>query len=379
MKFARSKLSSAISASTSVTLSLAVLAVIACPLAMADDYDGWYVGGNVGQSRSKIDNAQVSESVLGAGSASTITSEDNHDTGYKVFGGYQINKNFGVEGGYFDLGKFGFNATSTVPAGTLNGKMEVKGLNLDLVGTLPVTEKFSVLGRVGATYAETEDRFSGTGAVSPADPSPSKREADYKYGLGVQYDFTESLGMRAEAERYRINNAVGNKDNVDLLSVGLVYRFGGSKPAPVAVAAAPAPMPEPVVVKPQAPTKVSFSADSLFDFAKDTVKPAGKQELDKFAADLRGSDFEMITVTGHTDRIGSHDYNMKLSTRRAEAVKSYLVETGGIPAGKITAKGIDGAEPVTKPGDCVGKKATKQLIACLQPDRRLEVEVSGTK
>ena len=84
-------------------------------------------------------------------------------------------------------------------------------------------------------------------------------------------------------------------------------------------------------------------------------------------------------VTGHTDRIGTHAYNLKLSTRRAEAVKTYLVESAGIPVGKIAVKGVDGADPVTKPGDCVGKKATPKLIACLQPDRRVEIEVTGTR
>lgn len=98
-----------------------------------------------------------------------------------------------------------------------------------------------------------------------------------------------------------------------------------------------------------------------------------------FAADLRGANFDVITVTGHTDRIGSHAYNMKLSTRRAEAVKSYLAQSAGIPAGRIAARGTDGSDPVTKPGECKGKKATKALIACLQPDRRVEVEVSGTR
>lgn len=70
---------------------------------------------------------------------------------------------------------------------------------------------------------------------------------------------------------------------------------------------------------------------------------------------------------------------MKLSTRRAEAVKTYLVESAGIPADKIAATGINGSEPVTKPEDCKGNKVSKALIACLQPDRRVEVEVSGTK
>ncbi len=376
MKFAKSKLSRALFTGTTGTLSLMVLAAIASPFAMADD-DGWYVGANVGQSRAKIDDARISSSLLGGGFSSTSVYDNKHDTGYKIFGGYKVNKNFAVEGGFFDLGDFGFNAT-TVPAGTLNGKINIKGMNLDLVGMLPITEKFSAFGRVGATYAEAKDQFSSSGLVSVYNPDPSKRAANYKYGLGVQYDFTTALGMRAEAERYRINDAVGNQGDVDLVSLGLVYRFGGSKPsAPVAVAAAPTP--EPVTVRPPVPTKVSFSADSLFDFAQDGVKPAGKRELDKFAADLRGSDFAVITVTGHTDRLGAHEYNMKLSARRAEAVKRYLVESGGIPASKITAKGMDGAEPVTKPGDCVGNKATRKLIACLQPDRRVEVEVSGTK
>ena len=113
-------------------------------------------------------------------------------------------------------------------------------------------------------------------------------------------------------------------------------------------------------------------------FAKDIVKPAGKQALDQFAAELKGSHFDVITVTGYTDRIGSQDYNMKLSTRRAEAVKYYLVQSGGIPADKITARGADGSDPVTKPDDCVGPRSPK-LIACLQPDRRVDVEVVGTR
>ena len=70
---------------------------------------------------------------------------------------------------------------------------------------------------------------------------------------------------------------------------------------------------------------------------------------------------------------------MKLSQRRADAVKTYLAESAGIPADKISANGKDGSDPVTKPGDCTGTKATKKLIACLQPDRRVEIEVSGTR
>lgn len=380
------------SAKTSVTLGLMALATVASSGAMAADA-GWYGGINAGQSRATIDDERITRNLLGSGFTGVSIVDDEKDTGYKLYGGYKFNRNFALEGGYFDLGKFGFTAT-TVPAGTLTGSIKLRGFNLDAVGILPITEKLSALGRVGINYAEAKDTFSGTGAVNVLNPNPSKRDTNYKYGLGMQYDFTESLGMRVEAERYRINDAVGNKGDVDLFSIGLVYLFGGKTPspapyvaaaAPVAVAPAavvvaepPPPPPAAVVVAPM-PRKVAFSADSLFGFDKSTVTPEGKQHLDKFAADLRGTNFDVITVTGHTDRIGGQAYNMKLSTRRAEAVKSYLVESAGIPAGKIAAKGTNGTDPVTRPGDCVGQKATPKLIACLQPDRRVEVEVSGTK
>nr|MDP2192160.1 outer membrane beta-barrel protein [Rhodoferax sp.] len=393
MKLANAKLARA-----SGKLSLVALAVIASSFAMADD-SGWYVGANVGQSSAKIDDARITSGLLGSGFTTTSITNDERDTGYKLYGGYHLNKNFALEGGYFDLGRFGFNAT-TNPAGTLSGNIKLRGLNLDAVVTLPITEKFSAFGRLGVNYAQARDSFVGTGLVNVPNPNPSQRDTNLKVGLGLQYAFTDSLAMRAEIERYRINDAVGNKGDVDLVSVGLVYRFGAKATTPVVRAAAPepvyvAPAPRPVAVIPPppppppppmpmpppmpVPTRVTFSADSLFDFDRASIKPAGQRDLDKFAADLKGVNFDVIKVTGHTDRIGSHAYNLKLSTRRAEAVNNYLVVSAGIPAGKIAVKGVDGADPVTKPGDCVGKKATPKLIACLQPDRRVEIEVTGTR
>ena len=389
MKLARTKLARA-----SGKLSLIALSLVTSSIAMAND-TGWYLGVNVGQSRAAIDDLRITSGLLGGGFTTTSISDDDRDTGYKLYGGYQFNKNFSVEGGYFDLGGFGFDAT-TIPVGTLSGTIKLKGLNLDVVGSVPITEKFSAFGRIGVNYAEARDSFSGTGLVHVLNPSPSQSDTNLKLGLGLQYALTESLAMRAEVERYRINDAVGNKGDIDLASVGLVYRFGVKtpKPAPRAVAPEPvyvAPAPQPVAViqppppppppppKPIAPTKVTFSADSLFDFDKAAIKPGGQRDLDKFAADLRGINFDVITVTGHTDRIGSHAYNMNLSLRRAETVKGYLVESAGIAADKIVAKGVDGAYPVTKPGECQRNMASKALITCLQADRRVEVEVSGMR
>lgn len=381
---------------TAQTLGLMAVTAIASPFATAND-TGWYLGGNVGQSRATIDNVRINSSLLAGGFTSTTITNSDKPTGFKIFGGYQLNRHFALEGGGFDLGRFEFVAT-TIPAGTLTGTMKLKGAYLDLVGILPLTEKFSVFGRVGANHAKATDTFRGTGRVRVLNPDPSKSDTNIKFGAGLQFAFSERLAMRAEVERYRIDDAVGNKGDIDLASIGLVYRFGRKVvvhtpratapepfvPSPVAVAPAPAPVvvipaPQPAPVIPPQPRRVTFSADALFDFDKSTLKPAGKQALEKFAGDLRGTQYDVITITGYTDRIGSDAYNAALSGRRAESVKSYLVDPAGIPAGRLSFRGAGEANPVTKPGECKGNNATKPLISCLQPDRRVEVEVSGTK
>src|SRR5208283_4569505 len=137
------------------------------------------------------------------------------------------------------------------------------------------------------------------------------------------------------------------------------------------VVAAP---PEPVVAAPPAPMpqKFTYSADALFDFDKATLRDAGKMKLDDLANALRDQQYNGIHVTGYTDRIGSDAYNQGLSVRRAEAVEHYLIDKG-VPADRIGAEGRGKSDPVT--GDtCKGIRG-KKLIDCLQPDRRVEVEV----
>lgn len=384
-------------------LSILALALCASPWVLAQEAPGWYGGLSAGTSTSKIDDARITSGLLGTGISTSSIVDRDQDHGYKVFGGYSFNKNFAVEGGYFDLGKFGFTA-NTVPTGTLNGNIRLRGLNLDMVGTLPVSERLSVIGRLGLNYAEAADDFTGTGAVNVLNPNPSKRDTNPKIGIGLQYDFTESVGLRLEAERYRVNDAVGNRGDIDLLTLGLVFRFGAPTPPPaparplaepvtrtaplpestVAAVAEPVatPAPAPVAVvesPPPAPIKVTLAADSMFDFDKAMIKPEGKAHLDRLIKDLRGVNFDAIKVTGHTDRIGAAAYNMKLSTRRAEMVQAYLVENLGIPAQKVTAVGVGSTEAITQVGDCPKGMPSKELIACLQPDRRVNVEVLGTK
>jgi len=348
---------------------------------------GWYAGVNGGQSEATIDNQRISSGLLGDGLTTASINDNDRDAGYKLYGGYQFNNYFAIEGGYFDLGKFGFTA-DTRPLGTLNGTTRLRGLNVDAVGTLPLIYQLSAFGRVGANVSQASDSFNGSGAVYVTNPHPSQHSTNLKVGAGLEYAFTRALGLRLEVERYRIEDGVGNKGDIDLVSVGLVYRFGADARVPDAVVVADVPPPPPPYVPPPPPPpaapppvrmKSVLSADSLFDFGAATVKPAGQQALNQFLGGLKGANYDVITVSGYTDRLGPKGYNQGLSERRANAVKNYLVTTGGIPAERIVARGMDGSNPVTRPDQCEGSRATQQLIACLQPDRRVELEVSVSK
>jgi OmpA-OmpF porin, OOP family len=134
----------------------------------------------------------------------------------------------------------------------------------------------------------------------------------------------------------------------------------------------PAPTPPPART-----VTVNFETEPLFNFDKSEVRGDQRSKLDEFISSLSGTQYDSISVAGHTDRIGKDAYNQKLSERRAQAVKEYLVSKG-VPAGKIQDEGKGKADPVS--GDACNKvRARKKLIACLQPDRRVEVSVTATK
>ena len=145
------------------------------------------------------------------------------------------------------------------------------------------------------------------------------------------------------------------------------------------VAAAPAAEPTRPAATRVTPSenKVKLAADTLFDFDKAVLKPEGKARLDELAAESKGLKLEVIMAVGHTDRIGSAAFNQKLSERRAAAVKTYLVSKG-IDANHIYTEGKGKTQPVTGT-QCDSVKGRKALIECLQPDRRVEIEVIGSK
>ena len=152
--------------------------------------------------------------------------------------------------------------------------------------------------------------------------------------------------------------------------------------APPVVKSAPVPPPQvAVLAPPPAPRpvaeKLTLDADTLFDFDKATLRPAGRDTLDTFVSKLRDISPETIMTIGHADRIGSDRYNQRLSERRVATVKAYMVSKG-VEANRVYTEGKGETQPVTKSGDCLGPKSAK-VIACLQPDRRVDIEVIGTK
>ena len=133
-------------------------------------------------------------------------------------------------------------------------------------------------------------------------------------------------------------------------------------PPPPAPAPAPAPKPKPVA------EKVTLAADVLFDFDKSVVKPAGKAKLDDLASKVKAINLEVVIAIGHTDSIGSDAYNQKLSVRRSEAVKAYLVSKGVEP-NRIYTEGKGEKQPV----------ASNKTKDGRQKNRRVEIEVIGTR
>jgi OOP family OmpA-OmpF porin len=334
--------------------------------------NGWYGGISGGESRAGMDDARIVAGLQTKGYSTSQFSLDKKDLAAKVFGGYSFNRNFAVEAGYFDLGNSDFQA-SVLPSAVHNGKASINGFNLDLVGTLPLGDYLSAFVRAGINTARIEQNFSNsTGGARFADHT--ERHTNEKYGVGLEYAITDTYSIRAELERYRIDENLVTSDHVDTYTIGFVYRLGARRPAPPVAQLAPQPAPAPLR---SAPVRITLSASALFDFDRSELKPAGIQELDKLVADLEGLRYEVIIVTGHTDRIGARDYNLALSDRRANTVRDYLVNAG-IPGGNITARGVNSDEPVTTPQQCQGP-VSDALKACLQPDRRVEVDVSGTR
>ncbi|HET7199978.1 MAG TPA: OmpA family protein [Burkholderiales bacterium] len=169
------------------------------------------------------------------------------------------------------------------------------------------------------------------------------------------------------------------------LSVIALLAFAGcaSTPAPTPTPApAPAPAPRqslpaapPAAPKAAQPGKVTTASTVNFDFDRYVIRPDARTKLDDLVGKLRNVTLEVVIAVGHADRLGSDAYNMKLSVRRADSVKAYLVSKG-IAASRVYTEGKGERQPIK---ECKGDAKTKALIACLEPNRRVELEAVGSE
>ena len=301
---------------------------------------------------------------------------------YGVFGGYQIlnrdNLGLAVELGYDDFGRAKFrDAGKTVFKHTNHGAhLSFKG-SYNLGGLTSALEGLDVYGRAGVALVRSDYKFydvTNGGARVHADGRHSLRTSGM-FAAGVEYALPSlpELALRLEYQwltrvgKLRTgateNSSVDYNPWIGSINAGLSYRFGQG--------AAP-------VVAPEVVSKTfNLSSDVTFAFGKANLKPQAKATLDGIYGEIAQVNNANVAVAGYTDRIGKDAPNVKLSQRRADSVANYLVAKG-VPAQNISAVGHGKANPVTG-STCDAVKGRKALIACLAPDRRVEIAVNGTK
>jgi len=191
------------------------MALPATAMAQAGGADtGWYAGFSLGQSSADVD-------------CTGATSCDDSDSSWKIFGGYQLNRNVAIELGYGDLGKVSVGTPAFVflgiPIPAANTTIESTVFELVGVGSLPVAERFSLFGKIGLYRSDTDIKIAFANGASSSD---SDDNIDLTFGVGARYDFTRNLGVRAEWQRYSsVKAADFGESDIDVMSVGLIWKF----------------------------------------------------------------------------------------------------------------------------------------------------------
>jgi len=188
----------------------------------------FYAGASAGRSDVSIDRSKLADAFLDLGFTGASTTSSDTDTAYRAYAGYLFLPYLGVEAAYVDLGSFRFRS-DVEPTGSLTGRPSIKGGELSLVGRVPIGERFAVYGRAGVFSARTTTRYTAAGSVELIDGAERQRKKTNKpaYALGASYDFTHSVGVRAEFARYTKlgDDLTGGQTDANLVSIGLTYTF----------------------------------------------------------------------------------------------------------------------------------------------------------
>jgi autotransporter family porin len=229
-----------------------------------------------------------------------------------------------------------------------------------------------------------------TSFSTPANVTTINTKTGYdtgEVGVGFTVALNENVSLYSEVDhRFAMGSSASANSRGLAGSIGVRIGFGRTQapaqPAPAVappppMVAEPPPAPPPPPPPPPAPVRVTLSADALFDFDSAELRPAGRNSLDNLVRDLGRVQYDLMLIGGHTDRLGSESYNQRLSERRANAVRDYLIGRG-VPAANIRASGFGKSQPVTTPQQCTGPR-NDALIVCLQPDRRVDVQINGLR
>ncbi len=180
-----------------------------------------YIGATIGSSSVDDSSGDLDTALVATGFATASTNLDDSDTGFKIFGGYLYNENWGVEVGYMDLGEFGFSGATTGPVVNYSGNIEVDTWYLAGVLNLPVADTIAINARAGFAFWDASASVTaGTGGVSnTVSGSADDDGTDAIIGVGVSFNVTDNMAIRVDYDR------INTDDEVDMFSAGLQMSF----------------------------------------------------------------------------------------------------------------------------------------------------------
>lgn len=355
-------------------IALVVAGLAAASVAQAAPQENtFYAGVKAGQA-SFHDGIKANTDATNPRSLGFGTGYNRNSFTYGVFGGYQIlnrdNLGLAVELGYDDFGRVKFKE-----AGKVARKHTNHGTHLSFKGSYEVLNGLDVYGKAGVALVRSDYKLYNTenGARDHKAGRHSLRTSGL-FAVGAEYAVLPELAVRLEYQwltrvgKFRTqdshNSSVDYNPWIGSINAGVSYRFGQGA--------------APVVAAPEVVSKTfNLNSDVTFAFGKANLKPQAQAALDGIYGEIAQVNNAKVAVAGYTDRIGSDAGNLKLSQRRADTVANYFVAKG-VSADAISATGYGKANPVTG-ATCDQVKGRKALIACLAPDRRVEIAVNGTK
>lgn len=355
---------------TAIALSLSLFALSA----QAVESNHFYLGFKSGWSSLHQGVKQLSElDYLGNGQNVNQYQVKRNSIAYGLYAGYQFNPYLSLEGGYEHFGQV--KVSSSAASDSVAFKHSAQGAILNLKTRYPLTERLDIFAKAGAALVQNRYKMPSLGQNENL--KIKQNQVAPLLGTGVEYHIAPELSLRFDYQWLpRITKAktdentlspfssnVRYRPDAHSLTVGLLYRFGVAEHVEVE----------------SVRQHIEFNADVLFDFDKSNLKPEAFTMLDDVYTNIEQQNLNntQVNVNGYADRLGSQAYNLKLSQKRADNVASYLLSKGDAFE-NVVAQGYGSSTEKTG-NQCDNIRNRKELIQCLAPDRRVTLDITGTK